>query len=178
MEKGLVGPKLMQTDWRPCIEAYFDNEDLRVFGAATRHSMVVAGYPLQNLVNAEEVESYLREKGMVELSEHEMQLELTIPNPSPEVAKSGGKQDVDIGVQRPTTTTTKTTSQPQRPQPSSRSISSWSRQRRPQKRMVIVSLYQLIGQFTNLSICIGNGIEYLRQDLNSAIVASVIKIRD
>lgn len=99
MEKGLVGPKLMQTDWRPCIEAYFANEDLRAFGAATRHSMVVAGYPLQNLVNAEEVE-------------------ITIPNPSLEAAKSGGKQDVDIGVQRPTTTT-KTTSQPQRPQLSS-----------------------------------------------------------
>jgi hypothetical protein len=36
------------------------------------HAMVPAGYLMQNLVNAEEAEAYQREKGMVEVSEHEV----------------------------------------------------------------------------------------------------------
>lgn len=43
------------------------------------HSMVLAGFPVQSLANAEEVETYPKDKGMVEVGENEMQMELTIP---------------------------------------------------------------------------------------------------
>jgi hypothetical protein len=56
MEMNLVGPTPMHADWCPHIETYFDNDDLRAFGAATMHSMVLAGFTVQSLANAEEVE--------------------------------------------------------------------------------------------------------------------------
>ena len=72
MDRGVFGPKQIQQDWRPHIETYFDNHDLRISGAATMHSMVLAGVPVENLINAHEVERYLKEKGMVEVNENEM----------------------------------------------------------------------------------------------------------
>ena len=79
MEMNLVGPTPMHAEWRPHIETCFDNNDLRAFGAATMHSMVLAGFPVQSLANVEEVETYLKDKGMVEVGENEMQMGLTIP---------------------------------------------------------------------------------------------------
>ena len=41
--------------------------------------MVLAGFPVQGLVNAEKVETYLKDKGMVVVDENEMQIELITP---------------------------------------------------------------------------------------------------
>lgn len=57
----MVGLTLTQADWRPHIETYFDNDDLRAFRAATMHLMVLTGFLVQGLVNAKEVETYLRQ---------------------------------------------------------------------------------------------------------------------
>jgi len=75
MQMNLVGPTLMHVEWRPHIETYFDNGGLRTFGAETMHSMVLAGFPVQSLANA----TYLKDKGMVEVGENEMQMGLTVP---------------------------------------------------------------------------------------------------
>jgi hypothetical protein len=155
MQKSLVGRKPMQASWRPCVEAYFDNEDLRAFGAATMYSMVLAGYPVQNLINTEEVESYLKERGTVQGSKHEMQLELKIPVASHPAVIMEGEEHFTVKVQRPTAMPT---ARPRRSRPSSGSMRSLSQQRRPRKRMVTVNLHQLIEQFINLSICTGSGI--------------------
>jgi len=49
--------------------------------------MVLAGFPIQSLANAE-VETYLKDKGMVEVGENEMQIELTILATSSQATKT------------------------------------------------------------------------------------------
>jgi hypothetical protein len=159
MQWGMAGLTQVQADWRPLIKAYFGNDDLRAFGAATMHSMVLAGYPVENLVNAEEVESYLKEKGMVEVGENEIQLELIIPTPSLMALEVDVEHDVSAELQSLTTRT------------AARSGGS----RRSQKRIVSLSAPDLIEQFTNLSISTGNGISYPKDRLNMAVVASVVR---
>jgi hypothetical protein len=174
LERNTVGPSRKQADWRSRIEAYFDNDDLRASGAATMHSMVLANYPVENLVNAEEVESYLKEKGVVEVGENEMQLELTIPAPPPRAVEVDAKDDVNEVSQAPTRTATRSRTS----QPNSRPRSDLTRQGRPQKRIVTLSVETLIWKFIDLSICTGNGIGYPKESINSAIVASVTRIGD
>jgi hypothetical protein len=68
------------------------------------HAMVPAGYPVQNLVNTEEFEAYLRAKGMVEVSEHEVctiPLELTFRSST----SSGGQFGFGAECQRPRSNT-------------------------------------------------------------------------
>jgi hypothetical protein len=165
VERDMAGPNRTQTDWRPHIEAYFDNDDLRAFGAATMHSMILAGFPVESFVNAEEVENYLKEKGMVEVGNDSMQMKLTIPT---------AEHDVYDKLQAPQT---RTAIRSRNSQPSSRSRSNLSRQCRPQKRMVTISMNSLLERPTKVSICTGNGIGYPKgSSLNAAIVASVIRI--
>ena len=78
MEMNLVGPTPMHVDWRPHVETYFDNDDLRLRSSdyALNGSCRLS---VQSLANAEEVETYPKDKGMVEVGENEMQMELTIP---------------------------------------------------------------------------------------------------
>ena len=175
METGMIGPIRAQEDWRPRIEAYFDNDDLRAFGAATIHSMVLAGFPVENLVNAEEVESYLKEKGMVEVSDSEMQMELTFPIQSTWAAQLDAEPSVDGDIAK---TTANTGTQPRRSRRSPRSKTLSSRQSRPQKRMVTISSPTLVEKFIDLSICTGNGIGYPKPSMNAAIVAAVVRIGD
>ena len=173
--KNMIGPARVQQDIWPHVEAYFDNDDLRAFGAATMHAMVLVGYPVEHLVNAEDVECYLKEKGMVEVGEDEMQMELTIPPPSPQAVAVIAKHAVNEELQTPTTSRV---ARCRRSRPTSRSKSSLSRQSRPQKRMVTVSVESLIEKFVELSICTGNGIGYPKPSMNAAIAASVIRIAD
>lgn len=74
MQRDVTGPIRKQADLRHCFAAYFDNEDLRDFGVATRHSMVLASYLGETLANAEEVKSYLKEKGIAQVKDREMKM--------------------------------------------------------------------------------------------------------
>lgn len=56
------------------------------------HLAVSAGYPVQKLVNAEEVEAYLRESGVGEVSEDEVCIVQREPNIS--ASNSEPKQNV------------------------------------------------------------------------------------
>jgi hypothetical protein len=112
---------------------------------------------------------------MVQVGENEMQLELTIPTPRPHAIKADAEPDLDGKVHAPTTRT-EIRSRTSLPNPRSRSFS--TKQSRPQKRMVKVSLDRLIERFTDLSICTGSGIRYPLGDINRVVVASVISIGD
>lgn len=138
------------------------------------HSMVLAQYPVENLVNAEEVESYLKEKGMVEVGENEMQLELTIPTPPAQAADVGANDDINEVSQAPARASTLSRTS----RPSSTSSGHVNRQGRPPKRVVTLSVETLIWKFIDLSICTGNGIGYPKESIDSAIVASVTRIGD
>jgi hypothetical protein len=56
------------------IETCYDSDDLRAFGVAPTHSTALAGFLVQSLVNAEEAETHLKEKEMVEVDENEVQM--------------------------------------------------------------------------------------------------------
>ena len=170
MATNMLGPTPMQADWRPHIETYFDNDDLRAFGAATMHSMVLAGFPVQSLVNAEEVETYLKDKGMVEADENEMQMELIIPATS--------SQAIEVNGSLHTRMTGVAPREHKLPPTASRYRKPLSRQNRPRKRLVTVSVDSLIEKFIDMSICTGNGIGYPKPGMNAAIVASVVRIGD
>ena len=164
MKMNLVGPTPMHADWRPHIETYFDNDDLRAFGAATMHSMVLASFPVQSLANAE-VETYLKDKGMVEVGENEMQMELTIPAISSQAIEVNDSLRARMtGVSPRERKSPPTTSIYRKP---------LSRQNRPRKRLVTASVDNLIEKFIDMSICTGNGIGYAKLGMNAPIVASV-----
>lgn len=170
MEMNLVSPTPMHADWCPHIETYFDNDDLRAFGAATMHPIVLPGFPVQSLANAEEVETYLKDKGMVEVGENEMQMELTIPATS--------SQAIEVNDNLHVRMTGVTPRERKSPSTASRYRRPLSRQNRPRKRLVIVSVDNLIETFIDMSICTGNGIRYPKPSMNAAIVASVVRIGD
>jgi hypothetical protein len=149
---------------------YFDSDDLRAFGAATMHAMVLAGFPVQSLVNAEEVETYLKDKGMVEVSENEMQMELTIPATS--------SQAIEVNDSLHARMTGGAPRERKSPPTASRYRKPLSQQNRPRKRVVTVSVDSLIEKFIDMSICTGNGIGYPKPGMNAAIVASVVRIGD
>lgn len=63
------------------VEHYFDVERYHMLGATVREDMAAEGIILDSIINAEEVEEYLRERGMMGYDEHKIYLKISAENP-------------------------------------------------------------------------------------------------
>ncbi|KAL7912405.1 hypothetical protein GGI35DRAFT_440168 [Trichoderma velutinum] len=63
------------------VEHYFDVERYHMLGTTVREDMAAEGIILDNIINAEEVEQYLRERGMMGYDKHKIYLKLSADNP-------------------------------------------------------------------------------------------------
>src|SRR5271163_18989 len=142
-------PTPMHAGWRFHIKTHFDNNHLRAFGAATLHSRVLASFPVQSLANAEEVDTGLKDKGIIGVGENEMQMELTVPAISSQAIDASDSLHARmIGV---------APWERKSPFPASRYKKALSRQNRPRKRLITVNVGNLIEELIDTSICTGNG---------------------
>lgn len=170
-----IGQTLYQQKIDTCVKAIFDNDDFRAFGATTVQAMLTDGYPVDDLLDAEEVEGYLKEKGLVSSGESEMQMELAMPRSSHEEIRTATRDAADDTYGRDEHFSSTLAQAKGR---SHRGSSPPRRQSRWGTRLVTINIQSLADSVTQLAVCMGGGIGYPRQLLNSAIVASVVRIGD
>jgi hypothetical protein len=172
---------------RPRATSYFAFDQTRMMGLATQQAMINDGFPIDHLIDAESVEEYLRSKGLVQVDGNVMQAEMTVTEPRDSKGQANATSGPTISLSPPSgrnlladsdaqvaPSSTNSLRQEKTASRKTRSV----QKRRTERRLVTVSISSLIEKFADLSICTGSGVGFPACLLNTAIVASVIKIGD